>query len=245
MKSPNQNKNNNTSGINNKKPEDSVNMSQNNSPDLEDKPKESQDRRNYYLDLAGIENNTSKFQSTPLTSNSPKTAFTAELNNASKFQPIKTSSALPAEKLNSSKHFRSRSHENNDKQCDSVRFDLEQCKNSPENHLRSRSFDPQESSKLANARSQKGNPPSNGQKPVRYRPVSLPAHVPEASSPHYHRRHRHRDKDHSMAMQQVAEWIEREHTVDVDGDRIVIQRHEHHHVHEHHHHHHYHHYYEA
>lgn len=242
MKSPKQNNNANNNNIKNEG--DIVNMSQNNSPDLEDKPKESQDRRNYYLDLAGIENNTSKFQSTPQTTNSPKTAFTTELNNASKFQPIKTSSALPADKLNSSKHFRSRSHEN-DKHCDSVRFDLEHCRNQPDTHFRSRSFDPQESAKSPTPRAQKGNPPHNSQKPVRFRPVSLPAHVPEEISPHYHRRHRHREKDHSLAMQQVAEWIEREHSIDMDGDRIVIQRHEHHHVHEHHHHHHYHHYYEA
>ena len=223
---------------------ESVNVTQNNNPEPEDKPKESQDRRNYYLDLAGIENNTSKFQSATQTHNSPKTALKRELNNASKFQPLKTSSALPAAKLNSAKHFRSRSHEGNDKQCDNVRLESEQCENVQESHLRSRSFDPQESSK-ANLRSQKGNPLCAGHKPTRFRPVSLPAHVPEAISPHYHRQHRHREKNHDMAMQQVAEWIEREHTIDMEGDRIVIQRHEHHHVHEHHHHHHYHHYYEA
>lgn len=238
---------NNNAGVNikNKNCGESVNMSQNNNPDSEDKPKESQDRRNYYLDLAGVENNTSKFQTAPQITDSPKTALTTELNNSSKFQPIKTSSALPGEKLNSIKHVRSRSHEYNERQCDNVRFESEQCQNMAECHLRSRSFDPQESSKSPNTRSQKGNPPSSGNKPVRYRPVSLPAQVPEAISPHYHRRHRHRDKDHNLAMQQVAEWIEREHTVNVEGDKIVIQRHEHHHVHEHHHHHHYHHYYEA
>ena len=243
MKSPLLSKN--ASVNKNKTCDDSVKVSQNNNPDSEEKPKESQDRRNYYLDLAGIENNTSKFQTGPLVTDSPKTALTTELNNSSKFQPIKTTSALPAEKLNNIKHFRSRSHEYSERQCDNVRVESEQCQNMAESHLRSRSFDPQESSKTPNARAQKGNPPSSGHKPVRFRPVSLPAQVPEAISPHYHRRHRHRDKDHSMAMQQVAEWIEREHTVNVEGDKIVIQRHEHHHVHEHHHHHHYHHYYEA
>lgn len=89
----------------------------------------------------------------------------------------------------------------------------------------------------------------------RFRPVSLPGHVPACVSPHQHRRHRHRDKDHSQAMQQVARWIEREqHAWDQDtsaaagassGDHVVVQRHEHHHIHEHHHHHHYHHYHET
>jgi naked cuticle len=46
-------------------------------------------------------------------------------------------------------------------------------------------------------------------------------------------------------MQQVAEWIEKEHTIDKDGEKVIVQRHEHHHIHEHHHHHHYHHYHEA
>lgn len=244
MKTPNLNNSSSMNKSSNKNGGDGVDVSLNNNHDSEEKPKESQDRRNYYLDLAGIENNTSKFQSTQI-SDSPKTALKTELNNASKVQPIKTSSALPAEKHINSKHFRSRSHENHDKQCDNVKFESEQCQNMVESHFRSRSFDPQESSKSPDVRMQKGNPPSTGHKPVRYRPVSLPAHVPDAVSPHYHRRHRHRDKDHNLAMQQVAEWIEREHTVNVEGDRIVIQRHEHHHVHEHHHHHHYHHYYEA
>ena len=88
----------------------------------------------------------------------------------------------------------------------------------------------------------------------RFRPLSLPGHVPACVSPHHHRRHRHRDKDHSQAMQHVAQWIEREqHAWDQDtGGRtaaaeghIVVQRHEHHHIHEHHHHHHYHHYHET
>ncbi len=84
----------------------------------------------------------------------------------------------------------------------------------------------------------------------KFRPVSLPPHLPETVSPHHHRRHRHRDRNRKLAMQQVAEWIEREHlswTCDGDnlGSRTIVQRHEHHHLHEHHHHHHYHHYHET
>ncbi|KAL3860192.1 hypothetical protein ACJMK2_010350 [Sinanodonta woodiana] len=193
--------------------------------DNHDQPKESQDRRNYYLDLAGIENNTSKFQP--------------------------TASALPTEQKNGSPSRRSRSQET---KCENVKREFEQNNRKVDNstsnrpdHLRSRSFDPQE-----NGQSPKGNPvlnvSSSTTKPQRergFRPFSLPAHLPEMVSPHHHRRHRHRDKDHDLAMQQVAEWIEREHSWDMEGDQIVIQRHQHHHVHEHHHHHHYHHYYEA
>ena len=57
-----------------------------------------------------------------------------------------------------------------------------------------------------------------------------------------HRRHKPRDKNHIRAMQQVADWIEKEHTRQCDGAPVVIERHEHHHIHEHHHHYHYHHY---
>lgn len=221
----------------------------------DDTPKESQDRRNYYLDLAGVENTTSKFQDTPTTALTNGKCL--ELNNSqantSKFQPVKPYSALSNGRFYTPKHFRSRSHEMADKKCDNAVCNSEQCNHVSEeqpssmkiDHLRSRSFDPQDSS-VSNIRAMKGNPLlANTQKQSRFRPISLPPHIPETVSPHYHRRHRHREKDHDMAMQQVAEWIEREHTVDYEGDKVVIQRHEHHHVHEHHHHHHYHHYYEA
>ncbi|XP_053402865.1 protein naked cuticle homolog 2-like [Mercenaria mercenaria] len=226
-----------------------------NNAEADDTPKESQDRRNYYLDLAGVENNTSKFQDTPTTALASGNSL--ELNNSrlntSKFHPVKSNSALTAGRFCAPRHFRSRSHEMAEKQCDNVKHQSEQCQAGTEqsastkpDHLRSRSFDPQDSN-VSNIRAMKGNPHVllSSQKQSRFRPVSLPPHIPETVSPHYHRRHRHREKDHDMAMQQVAEWIEREHTVDFEGEKVVIQRHEHHHVHEHHHHHHYHHYYEA
>ena len=108
--------------------------------------------------------------------------------------------------------------------------------------------------------------------PPRMRPVSLPPHLPDVVSPHHHRRHRNRERNRRLAMQQVAEWIEREHPnfggqlqvleeINVDcpttteglnlvqndsqTQQIVIERHEHHHIHEHHHHHHYHYYQET
>ncbi|CAG5116806.1 unnamed protein product, partial [Candidula unifasciata] len=211
----------------------------------DDKPKESQDRRNYYLDLAGVESNKSKFQNNP----------TVPLAGSG---CVKTSGG----------HHRSRSHdvttgtktdngtENNidntllDK-CDNIRRESEWLRNKhgrlDQHHPRSKSFDPQEVT--GQTRSPKGHqqqPPSDQIRGSRrFRPVSLPGHVPVMVSPHHHRRHRHREKDRDMAMQQVAQWIEREHPWDTKGDQLIVQRHEHHHIHEHHHHHHYHHYYET
>lgn len=225
-------------------------------PVEDDTPKECQDRRNYYLDLAGVENNSSKFQDTSTSALENSTELNNSQLNTSSFQSVKPQIALSPAQFCVPRHFRSRSHEVTDK-CENVTFDQEPCiqqNDSPtglnlkQDHFRSRSFDPQDSN-VCNIRAMKGNPhvvtsSPNGKQP-RFRPVSLPTQIPETVSPHYHRRHRHREKDHDLAMQQVAEWIEREHAVDFEGEKIVIQRHEHHHVHEHHHHHHYHHYYEA
>ncbi|XP_041375345.1 protein naked cuticle homolog 2-like isoform X2 [Gigantopelta aegis] len=204
------------------------------SHNLDEKPKESQDRRNYYLDLAGVENNTSKFQNNP----SVPTAGSGFVQTG---------------------HHRSRSHDvATTKKYDNVQRESERLEKhlvgvKEEQHTRSRSFDPQE----VGVHSPKGQPKvltsphKHGGGGGKFRPVSLPAHVTTTTvpattmSPHYHRRHRHREKDHGLAMQQVAEWIEREHSWEVEGERLVVQRHEHHHIHEHHHHHHYHHYYEA
>ncbi|KAK3086743.1 hypothetical protein FSP39_022726 [Pinctada imbricata] len=188
----------------------------------EERAKESQDRRNYYLDLAGIEHNAKPQPSAQNLTN-----------------PIGQS-----HKDDVTCHQRSKSHDLS-KKCDNIKRESERYKQflesqSKGDHLRSKSSDPQETS----ARSPKGHHRSSPHKHGRFRPMSLPGHVPESMS-HYQRRHRHREKDHDLAMQQVAEWIEREHSCDVEGDHIVVQKHEHHHIHEHHHHHHYHHYYEA
>lgn len=189
----------------------------------EERAKECQDRRNYYLDLAGIEHNA-------------KPQSSAQNLNNSVGQSARTAAD----------HLRSKSQETS-KKCDNLQRESQRIKQQhldsvKTEHLRSRSFDPQEMETKSPKGHHKGSSPH---KHGRFRPVSLPVHVPDSMS-HYHRRHRHRDKDHDLAMQQVAEWIEREHACDVvDGDKIVVQKHEHHHFHEHHHHHHYHHYYEA
>ncbi|KAK7115043.1 hypothetical protein V1264_000989 [Littorina saxatilis] len=237
--------------------------------------KESQDRRNYYLDLAGVDS--------------------SKLNNAPAAKVCNTNPALhPLLEEGGgggvgggvgSGHHRSRSHDvAGGGKCDNVRRETERLLERgvgglppgthhilQHNHLRSRSFDPQDSNpRTSKTATTAAAPPANNatqdsakgaeggagagggaggggspHKHSRFRPVSLPGHVPATASPHYHRRHRHREKDHDLAMQQVAAWIERQNAWDFDGERVIVQRHHHHHIHEHHHHHHYHHYYEA
>ena len=197
----------------------STSNNNNNNTIQEERAKECQDRRNYYLDLAGIEHNAKTQVSQNLNNSAGQSAWTTEHPPRSKSQDTKKCDNLQRE-----------SQRIKQQHLDSVKVE----------HLRSRSFDPQE----VETRSPKGHHKGSPHKHGRFRPVSLPVHVPDSLS-HHHRRHRHRDKDHDLAMQQVAEWIEREHACDIDGDKIVVQKHEHHHIHEHHHHHHYHHYYEA
>lgn len=183
-----------------------------------ERAKECQDRRNYYLDLAGIEHTAVKGQNTVVI-------------------------------CDDTQHQRSRSNELPHK-CESAKKEVEFLHKRSDiltkpDHIRSKSFDPQE----ITVRSPKGHhktiSSTSPQKPHKFRPVSLPMNIDPISVPHYHRRHRQREKDHDLAMQQVAEWIEKEHTIDKDGEKVIVQRHEHHHIHEHHHHHHYHHYHEA
>lgn len=88
----------------------------------------------------------------------------------------------------------------------------------------------------------------------------------QQQQPHHHHHHHHhlrrrnqtsRNMEFNEAMQQVADWINREHNHQQKGQAhsyqgsvnaehfVHVQRHEHHHVHEYHHHHHYHHYYQT
>ncbi|CAL1537756.1 unnamed protein product [Lymnaea stagnalis] len=215
--------------------------------------RECPDRRNYYLDLAGVENNHSKFQNNPTvpvagsgcvrTGSSHHRSRSHDIATANKLD-IQHPGIIPFD-VGARVHL--------DK-CDNVKRESERFGQKfpggkTEQHLRSKSSDPQElSGKPRSPKTTRQEPPvpaDANNKQNRFRPVSLPGHVPLAVSPHYHRRHRHRDKDHDLAMQQVAQWIEREYTWDMEGERMVVQRHEHHHFHEHHHHHHYHHYHEA
>uniref|UniRef100_A0A0B7A9M4 Protein naked cuticle homolog n=1 Tax=Arion vulgaris TaxID=1028688 RepID=A0A0B7A9M4_9EUPU len=218
--------------------------------DITTAPKESQVRRNYYLDLAGIENTSSKF-----------------LNNVT----VPTSGAVCAR--NGSSNRRSRSHDvttatkcdkmHSSDKCDTtLNSVLEKCDNLQREHgnkLCSGISDTHtQKSKILVTQQMSGQTqspkatlkehtevlnPYNAN--IRFRPVSLPAQLPLSVLPDHHRRHRHKEKNHDVAMQQVAQWIEREHASALDGDHGLVQRHEHHHIHEHHHHHHFHHHYET
>ncbi|XP_071173667.1 protein naked cuticle homolog 2-like isoform X1 [Mytilus edulis] len=190
----------------------------NGATNINERAKECQDRRNYYLDLAGIEHTAVKEQNNTL--------------------------------CEDTQHQRSRSNDLPHK-CDNVKKEVELLPKhldltSRVDHIRSKSFDPQEIA----SRSPKGHHKTissslSPSKSHKFRPLSLPMNIEPAIASHYHRRHRQREKNHDLAMQQVAEWIEKEHTIDKDGEKVIVQRHEHHHIHEHHHHHHYHHYHEA
>lgn len=224
---------------------------------------ENPDRRNYYLDLAGIENyESSKIHNT--------TAPANLLDNCS------------AHGHGSGGHHR---HHNHERSHDRSKLRSSRGHSDSKRQSRSRSYDsptaaPLQTSKIEAAAEQivhyddgheeeiivdqdpalgaeaapllpepKLQPKSaSTPKGDKFRPVSLPAHLPETVSPHHHRRHRHRERNHSRAMQQVAEWINREHPgpqLPCGGEHVVVQKHEHHHIHEHHHHHHYHHYHET
>ena len=230
---------------------------------------ESQERRNYYLDLAGIEN----FNVTRLQTDTP----------------LGESIALegsPNKRRHHHHHKRER-HKNRDRSLrDSVHVETERTEVAPQGadlvippyqflenmveRVTENAVNPV-NEEITSPTSALQTPPP----PPRMRPVSLPPHLPDVVSPHHHRRHRNRERNRRLAMQQVAEWIEREHPnwggqlqvleeINVDcpttaegltqcvaqtdsqqPQQIVIERHEHHHIHEHHHHHHYHYYQET
>ncbi|KAH9499093.1 hypothetical protein Btru_006663 [Bulinus truncatus] len=189
----------------------------------DERAKESQDRRNYYLDLAGVDN--SKFQNNPTvpvagsgcvrTGTSQHRSRSHDISNTVKCDNRQAGAHNPSDAPLAT----------NPDKCDNVKRESERLGHKVANgkidqHLRSKSSDPQEvngqkrSSKPAQQEQQVPSCANN--KHNRFRPVSLPGHVPATVSPHYHRRHRHREKDHDLAMQQVAQWIEREHVWDLE-----------------------------
>ncbi|XP_064640770.1 protein naked cuticle homolog 2-like [Lineus longissimus] len=197
---------------------------------------ESQDRRNYYLDLAGIENNNTEMQSA--------TAPSAILNSHGE-KPDTNKTRHHKEKHRSRSYDTGTGQQDRNMPTEHYMKILEES----QEHGRSRSHDPQ----LADPARSRTQKTAATPKVPKLRPVSLPPHVHEMSSPHHSRRHRHREKDRTMAMAQVAEWLEREDlwgakdalSTTCVNESVIVQRHEHHHVHEHHHHHHYHHYHET
>ena len=239
---------------------------------------ESQERRNYYLDLAGIDSSLTKQQNVIKHSDSapaamlasPRTPRRSHHHGTPKYRS-KSNYAKRTNNYSDNHHSRSRSHDvvqqvltEQDFEVLDTRFEktveskVEHEVAVPGQQMAVRLTQPQEGDAVGSAlcTPEKGLPTSPLQpksastpKGHKMRPISLPAHIPETVSPHHHRRHRNRERNRKLAMQQVAEWIEREHSspswASCGTEHVVIQKHEHHHVHEHHHHHHYHHYQET
>nr|ANS60430.1 naked cuticle protein [Platynereis dumerilii] len=235
-------------------------------PEQQPSSQESQERRNYYLDLAGIENyNVTRLQT----------------ENVAGLESIALEGS-PSKR----RHHRRDRHKNRDKSHrDTIHVDTERTEHSrvadfviPPYQFLENMVERVTEQTVDGPQGQGGEegspsaPLQTPPPPPRMRPVSLPPHLPDVVSPHHHRRHRNRERNRRLAMQQVAEWIEREHPnfggqlqvleeINVDcpttteglnlvqndsqTQQIVIERHEHHHIHEHHHHHHYHYYQET
>ena len=208
---------------------------------------ESQDRRNYYLDLAGIENVTSKLHnmSAPADILSPRLGK-REHGHRSRETKLRSRSHNPRTDPADCQgnHQRSKSHDVSHDVSGKNKVEMAAVEATA---IRTRLIERTAEEELEKSHSPKSPPKmaSTPNKNHKLRPVSLPPNVPETASPHHHRRHRNREKNRKLAMQQVAEWIEREHAWNRDEEKVVVQRHEHHHIHEHHHHHHYHHYHET
>ncbi|RUS91772.1 hypothetical protein EGW08_000480, partial [Elysia chlorotica] len=235
---------------------------------------ESQDRRNYYLDLAGVENTSSRFQNVTRGSHSRPVCSRRchKGHHRSRSQDLAT---LPGSSAGAELKFSNVISGNDPESCSSrlvVPSTTDQTKRDYNDqpavggHLNSLNLtlncgsSTTTTGTTATTTTDNNNvSASHNTRGRRFRPLSLPGHVtanvPGHVSPHHHRRHRHRDKEHSQAMQHVAQWIEREQhawdhqeagtrTAAAEG-HILVQRHEHHHIHEHHHHHHYHHYHET
>ena len=227
---------------------------------------ESQDRRNYYLNLAGVDSK--------------------KLNNSNVCPHNKK---LNIEALTDAVLDSAQSHRHDYTKCDGIKHEVEgtteldgptsvdfaaapghpTCKpgcavtsSQLYSHFRSRSSDvagpmkskpttsfygPRRSNNHVESWQTIGlncNEPTSSQKQhlPQFRPAGLPDPVSQCSS-HHHRHHRHREKDRHEAMQQVATWIEQQSwDANCKGD-LPVQHY--HHVHEHHHHHYYHHYYET
>ncbi|XP_012943497.1 protein naked cuticle homolog 1 isoform X2 [Aplysia californica] len=233
----------------------------------EPQAKESQDRRNYYLDLAGVENTCSRFQnnlsSSPLSKSGAVTAALAGVggghHRSRSYDVAKCGNCSYGDSKQeaSGRDGQACRCDSAHKDGDKLRTKSNKLKFEHHQHLRSKSFDSHAATHRKAMAMSKGLPhqPHSGGGAThanRHPDLQMPPGVlgagppPMTLSPHHHRRHRHREKDQEMAMQQVAQWIEREHSWDLSGgDGSAVQRHEHHHIHEHHHHHHYHHYYET
>ncbi|CAH1779930.1 unnamed protein product [Owenia fusiformis] len=230
---------------------------------------ENLDRRSYYLDLAGIEHDSKlPYQPTEHTTHRSHHGHSKSRKRASKIDSFHNEvSKSPNNIQNDEEGTRKRSASSRGRFKYSVKCAVER-----EPESRSRSFDchrhqpvamgtpdspRQETKQQHHHMSPRAYRDTTSASPCdpntsspkhsnRHRPLSL--HIPEQEVTSY-RRHQRQREDRHLAMQQVAEWIEKEHVIgpeeEVVPSNVVVQRHEHHHIHEHHHHHHYHHYYET
>ncbi|XP_076358119.1 uncharacterized protein LOC143250874 isoform X1 [Tachypleus tridentatus] len=163
-------------------------------------------------------------------------------------------------KLGHCSHQRSKSHDANttarlfhyrmfsDQKDDFLNLNFDLCDLLPEEkfdwerqlpHRRSKSYDVHDHSKSNFLNSPKAKQRTN-------RGVTFTASAAGAS-PNHHHKQKHRERERMRTMQQVADWLKKEHLGEmskedsISNSQVVIQRHEHHHFHEHVHHH-YHHY---
>ncbi|GIX90126.1 protein naked cuticle homolog [Caerostris extrusa] len=265
-------------------------------PSNRDHVPECRDRRNHYLDLAGVEspkrNNLSQLNHP---SESPHISQDLDENHHridAKYvcpyrlldrshtcskphrtrecpgsSPFKKSSNY-YQKLNANNESGSphlyRTKVNRDPQDDLLNLDYDLNDLVPEakfdwekpHHRRSKSYDLYESNVMnpGGFYSPKLKPKKQSELGSDIRKPKLSNHLP--SSPGHHYRHRHRDKERQRAMQEVANWIAREHSspkvsetakhfvrnsiVPNSPYKQLVERHEHHHLHEHVHHHYHH-----
>lgn len=181
-------------------------------------PEESAQRRNYYLDLAGIENYETSKDGHLLTYAQPCFGIFGEDEEFKRPQRKLKTKSSPS----TAKHSRCISGQT-DFRCTNTICEEDEltAANVVETTLR----DSLTRMDVHTSLFKTSAPPAAND-------------IETISSSHYRRRHRHRERNQSRAMKQVAEWIEKEHVFHkTEKHVVVVQRHEHHHVHEHFHHH--------
>ncbi|XP_054711728.1 protein naked cuticle homolog 1-like [Uloborus diversus] len=251
-------------------------------PTNRDHVPECRDRRNHYLDLAGIESPKHDASQTKPTMDAsyshrmdPKYICPYRILDrthvCSKSHRTRDNHSTPVKKPSYPKQNVEgegtprmyRTKINPDPQDDLLNLNFDLCDLDPDakfdwerpQHRRSKSYDLYEND-LTNPGglySPKLKPRNNPNWSSILESQKLSNHLP--SSPGHHYRHRHRDKEKERAMQQVANWIAREHfnSKSESNKRFssnsvspksaqgpLVERHEHHHLHEHVHHHYHH-----
>ena len=184
------------------------------------RPMENVDRRNYYLDLAGIEHCQ------------PQSLHNTTAPAAVNFNTLTTTEARIGSKLHCWM-------EGGQPDSGAVQPDMH-----PEHKHRETQSNPNSPAWLSSPKCQSTPKCQRTQSAgMRHCPGMPPQAGAVFTPPTQRHKVRAGERERTRAMQQVAEWIDHEQFTHSDGkeDGSVL-RHEHHHVHEHHHHHHYHYY---